>query len=373
MPGSDVSEFSAFATDPARLAVERAIGELRMNRPVLLECADRTALVFTIDYFEGKPFPKFSLPADARLVLTGPRLKQLGAAQEVAGSITLKRVDVAQIEYLSLDPAAKLNTIVNPANKLEHAALDLARLAMLTPAVLLLTSKEDKNTPPYLSVSTEQIRSFQDMQLNDLHIVARAFVPLENAPQSEFVIFRGGDGLRDQVAVIVGTPDFKQRVSVRLHSACLTGDLFGSLKCDCGDQLRFSVKKMAEQGSGVLLYLDQEGRGHGLANKIRAYKLQANKGLDTYAADDALGFGMDQRRFDIGAQMLNKLGFHQVRLITNNPAKVEALRKTGLDVEPEQIMGRITPENIHYLEAKRSKSQHSIDIKSQLKPPRQKT
>ena len=137
----------------------------------------------------------------------------------------------------------------------------------------------------------------------DLKIVSRAPVPLEGAPTSEFVVFRGGEGLRDQVAIIVGKPDLSQPVTVRLHSACLTGDLFGSLKCDCGDQLRETVRLMAQNEGGILLYLDQEGRGNGIANKIRAYKLQS-QGYDTYEADEVLGFEPDQRRFDFAAEML---------------------------------------------------------------------
>jgi GTP cyclohydrolase II len=190
--------------------------------------------------------------------------------------------------------------------------------------------------------------------------VSRSPVPLEGAPTSEFVVFRGGEGLRDQVAVIVGTPDFTKPVAVRLHSACLTGDLFGSLKCDCGDQLRRTARWMADNGGGMLLYLDHEGRGNGIANKIRAYELQSH-GYDTYEADEALGFDLDGRRFDFAAEMLRQLGVTRVRLLTNNPEKTAALRRAGLDVVSEhRVTGRPTPENVRYLAAKRDRAGHVI-------------
>ena len=151
---------------------------------------------------------------------------------------------------------------------------------------------------------------------------------------------------------------------MRLHSACLTGDLFGSLKCDCGDQLRRTVRWMAENGGGVLLYLDQEGRGNGIANKIRAYRLQA-QGYDTYEADEALGFDLDGRRFDFAVEMLRQLGVGRVRLLTNNPEKAHALRRAGLDVASEhRIFGRSTPENVRYLAAKRDRAGHMIGFEA---------
>jgi GTP cyclohydrolase II len=176
------------------------------------------------------------------------------------------------------------------------------------------------------------------------------------------VVFRGGEGLRDQVAIVVGRPDLSRPVPVRLHSACLTGDLFGSLKCDCGDQLRETVRWMAEGEGGILLYLDQEGRGNGLANKIRAYQLQS-KGFDTYDADEVLGFGLDARRFDFAAAMLIGLGVTAVRVLTNNPEKIAALRQAGLRVvSDERVIGRHTEENVRYLASKRDRAGHLIEI-----------
>ena len=151
-------------------------------------------------------------------------------------------------------------------------------------------------------------------------------------------------------------------VPVRLHSACLTGDLFGSLKCDCGDQLRHTAKFMAENGGGVLLYLDQEGRANGLSNKIRAYALQA-KGYDTYDADEVLGFDHDQRGFDFAAEMLRQLGVTRVQVMTNNPAKLAALEAAGLDVVSDRrILGRKTDQNVRYLASKRDRAGHFIDV-----------
>jgi GTP cyclohydrolase II len=164
------------------------------------------------------------------------------------------------------------------------------------------------------------------------------------------------------VAIIVGKPDLSQPVHVRLHSACLTGDLFGSLKCDCGDQLRETVQWMAENEGGILLYLDQEGRGNGIANKMKAYNLQA-QGWDTYDADEVLGFDLDQRRFDFAAEMLRQIGVTSVSLMTNNPEKIGAMKQAGLDVAAEKrVFGRPNPNNVRYLASKRDRAGHFIDF-----------
>ena len=226
---------------------------------------------------------------------------------------------------------------------------------------LLVAPGVEALLPGLLSVALSNLRGYRAARAASLRIVGRAPTPLEGAPNSEFVIFRGGEGLRDQVAIIVGKPDFAQPVTVRLHSACLTGDLFGSLKCDCGDQLRGSVRDMTTNGGGVLLYLDQEGRGNGLSNKIRAYDLQA-RGYDTYDADEVLGFPHDQRGFDFAADMLKQLGVVRVRVMTNNPAKIVALQDVGLDVVSDhRVLGRWNDHNRRYLAAKRDRAGHFFD------------
>ena len=148
---------------------------------------------------------------------------------------------------------------------------------------------------------------------------------------------------------------------VRIHSACLTGDLFSSLRCDCGDQLRGSLRKFAARGGGVLLYLDQEGRGIGLGNKLRAYTLQ-EQGLDTVDADCTLGFGADERTYESAVGMLRHLQVERVRLFTNNPDKMRALQDAGIEVvDREPLYGTLNRYNVDYVKAKVERAGHWLD------------
>ncbi len=301
----------------------------------------------------------------SRLVLPAPRLRRLGFDRTSPGAIALPRLDLGRIETLSLQVGARFDAPVAALTRLDKAALELARVALVLPAIVVAkVAGPAVAQAGLIEVEAAAIEQYRAATVASLHIVARAPVPLEGAPDTEFVVFRGGEGLRDQVAVIVGKPDFDDTVTVRLHSACLTGDLFGSLKCDCGDQLRHTAKFMAENEGGVLLYLDQEGRGNGLSNKIRAYKLQT-QGFDTYDADEVLGFDHDQRGFDFAAAMLSQLGVKRVRVMTNNPQKIAALEAAGLEVDSHQrILGRKTDQNVMYLAAKRDRAGHMIDVDS---------
>jgi len=346
-----------------QMAVERAIAELRAGRPVLVTAENENALMIGAEAFYGHVASAFAAIANGRgrLVLPAPRLSRLGAARTEAGSLALPELEAEEVETLALGIEARIDRPVAKADGVDLSALDLLGFALVLPAAVVVPC-EQAAFPNVLRVSDTEILAYRSHQVKSLRIVGRAPVPLEGAPETEFVVFRGGEGLRDQVAIIVGTPDFAAPIPVRLHSACLTGDLFGSLKCDCGDQLRDTVARMASSGGGILLYLDQEGRGNGIANKMRAYRLQS-EGYDTYEADAVLGFGLDQRRFDFAAEMLRQLGVQTVQLITNNPVKVAALQEAGLDVAAEQrILGRPTRENVRYLASKRDRAGHYIDF-----------
>jgi GTP cyclohydrolase II len=348
-------------------AVERAIAEFRSARPVVVEHEEGRALVIGVEDLDEEHATRLDAVADgmAHLVLPAARLRRLGLERQIPGVVAMPVLDLHRIEALALSVDGRIDAPVRAAGTLDEDALELARLALVLPAVVVLPIAGDTVLDPSLvRVSSAALRGYREAKLRSLRLVSRAPVPLEGAPTSEFVVFRGGEGLRDQVAIIVGRPDLSRPVSVRIHSACLTGDLFGSLKCDCGDQLRGTVRAMAQNEGGILLYLDQEGRGNGLANKIRAYKLQS-QGYDTYDADEMLGFDLDQRRFEFAAEMLKQLGVTAVRIMTNNPEKIAALRKSGLEVVSDQrVLGRPTAENVRYLASKRDRAGHFIDFES---------
>lgn len=349
----------------AAVAAERAIAEVRAGRPVLVCAGGQSALAIGAEAFEAPVANAFAAiaPGALRLALPAPRLGRLGAPRDTAGAVAVQGMAAARVEELALSLEARVTEAVSEAGPLDLAALDLLGVALLLPAAVIAPC-DAAAFPSVLRVTDADIRTYRERQARSLSIVGRAPVPLEGAPETEFVVFRGGEGLRDQVAIVVGRPDLSRPVPVRLHSACLTGDLFGSLKCDCGDQLRDTVRRMAEGEGGILLYLDQEGRGNGIANKMRAYKLQAD-GFDTYDADAVLGFGLDQRRFDFAAEMLRQLGVSAVEVITNNPVKIAALKSAGLDVvSEERILGRKTRENTRYLASKRDRAGHYIDFEA---------
>jgi len=349
----------------ARIEVERAIFEIRAGRPVIVAHGADRLVALGVEALEPRLAAALELAAGGAvgLCLTEPRLRRLGlAGRRDGGVVAFPRIDLDRAHMLAADPDARIDAPVAPLTPAQTGALELLRLAQVIPAAVVFTAKEAEALLRNLLVVTlDHIAAYDAARAASLRIVSRAPVPLEGAPDTEFVVFRGGEGLRDQVAVIVGRPDVTQPVTVRLHSACLTGDLFGSLKCDCGDQLRSTTRFMSENGGGVLLYLDQEGRGNGLANKIGAYGLQA-RGFDTYDADEALGFGHDQRRFEFAATMLKQLGVAAVRVMTNNPQKIAALEIAGLSVVSDQrIFGRRTDHNIRYLAAKRDRSGHLFE------------
>lgn len=348
------------------VTVDRALAEFRAARPVLLRQGEELALALSAELAEADLTARlgFLSAGKARLVLSAARLRRLGAkGRTETGILAMPAIDLSRIETLALKLDARVDAPVGPANALDNAALELARLALVLPAVILVPVQAAQVAgEPLIEVSIDAVNGYRAAQVARLAIVGRAPVPLEGAPDTEFVVFRGGEGLRDQVAIIVGKPDLSAAVPVRLHSACLTGDLFGSLKCDCGDQLRETVQWMAENEGGILLYLDQEGRGNGISNKMRAYKLQS-QGWDTYDADEVLGFDLDQRHFDFAAAMLKQLGVSSVTALTNNPLKIGAIKAAGLEVAATQrVLGRPNVHNVRYLASKRDRAGHFIDM-----------
>ncbi|NIP78836.1 MAG: GTP cyclohydrolase II, partial [Gemmatimonadetes bacterium] len=249
------------------------------------------------------------------------------------------------------------------------------RLGRLLPAMLAFhltrphpqAVREALDHGALLRTGVDEINAFVRSAGAEVVAVSEAPVPLAEAADSRFILFREGSGLQEHVAILVGEEaDWPDPVPVRLHSACLTGDLFGSLRCDCGEQLRGSMRLFAARGGGVLLYLAQEGRGIGLRNKFRAYTLQEG-GLDTIDADSALGFGPDERRYDVAVRILEMLGVERIELLTNNPEKVRAMEDAGITVVRRRpLHGTLNRHNLPYVRAKVQRAGHWLgDMLSQ--------
>lgn len=252
------------------------------------------------------------------------------------------------------------------AGPAHEAGLKLCKVARLLPAALFSTIPADQNMPQWaaghnlLCVQARDILAYDAHDAAALRQVTAAKVPLAGAEQTTMVAFRPEDGGTEHFALLIGDPNRHDPVLTRIHSECFTGDLLGSLKCDCGEQLNGAIRHMQDQGGGVLLYLAQEGRGIGLINKLRAYQLQ-DQGFDTVDANERLGFQSDERVFEPAAKMLHILGFDKVRLLTNNPLKVEGLEACGVTVS--ERVTHIFPSNAHndhYLKTKKKRSGHLL-------------
>ena len=251
-------------------------------------------------------------------------------------------------------------------DSLAFGAIAMTKLARLLPAAIIAPVPDARlaylsawaNAEELLLVEWDDIRAYRTLAARALSKVAEADVPLADAEPARVYAFRPRDGATEHVAVVIGKPDPESAVLTRLHSQCFTGDLLGSLRCDCGDQLRGAIAAMREQGGGVLLYLAQEGRGIGLANKLRAYALQ-DAGLDTVDANAQLGFDDDERAYMPAAEMLRLLGYERVRLMTNNPGKIAALGRWGVEVTERVALTTVpNKHNARYLDTKRDRSGH---------------
>jgi GTP cyclohydrolase II len=359
-----VSDLSArlgtILNDDFHLAADRAVAELRAGRPLLLETQDRIWLAAALDGASPSLFEIFRGMEDAVLVLTPPRARIMGLAAERGAALSLKEMDFAAAAHLASGAPARVSQAWREADADIIGGVDLCKKALLLPALLAAPVDAAQTLPGGLHRHRLTHEGHEATSLFDLEIVSQARVPLAGVIEGRFLVLRGGPAPRDQVAIVIGDPDPAQPVPVRVHSACLTGDLFGSLRCDCGDQLKNAVAQLAAEGGGVLVYLDQEGRGIGIANKMRAYALQ-NEGFDTIDADAVLGFGADERRYEYAASVLVRLGYRRIILLTNNPEKIGALTKAGIEVvERRSVFGRLTAQNEGYLNTKAVRARHLL-------------
>jgi GTP cyclohydrolase II len=352
---------------PARDAA-RAIDALKRGWPVAIDAADGGRLiVLAIETATDATLADFDGDRPADVLLSAARAATLHLAnQREAASPTCPAL-IERVPWLDLsvaialaDPVRDLATPLKgpfraraiASQDAAIGALRLARLAGLLPALFVRADGDAE-----ASVGAAALDAYEDP--SHLVIASRARLPVAATDRAEIVAFRHIADAAEHVALIIGTPDGNPPL-VRLHSECLTGDVLGSLKCDCGPQLAGALHAMTEANWGILLYLRQEGRGIGLINKLRAYALQ-DQGFDTVDANLRLGFAIDARDFRVAARMLALLGQSQIRLMTNNPNKVDGLAGAGIIVT-ERVPHRMgaNPHNLAYLETKRDRTGHKL-------------
>jgi len=349
--------------------VARAAGALRRGAPVAVTGPRGAAIAVAVE-----------TASNASLARLGKRAGSLKLLLTHARAATLKiRLYTPEVVALPLKGPVKadaLRAIADPTFDMSSplkgpfeagretlpasfaAAVKLAKLSGLLPCVVVRSAA--KAPRGVMTIPAAAIASYDEEAVRSLALVTRARVPLQGAEKTEIAVFRSGDGGPEHYAIIVNAPTTRKPVLARAHSECFTGDLLASLKCDCGSQLRGAIAAIEKAGGGILLYLAQEGRGIGLINKLRAYRLQ-DQGFDTMEANERLGFEADERRYAIAAKMLKLLGFHAVRLMTNNPHKVAALKAEGVKVAAR--VPHAFPHTAHnraYLRTKAEKGGHLL-------------
>jgi len=364
---------SLFGTK-GQIGVNRGVAEFHARRPVFIRGGGETLLTLPVEGLDAQRLAEFvalCAPVMPRLVITARRALALGldATTPVALNFTAG-LDVDIILALVADAKIDRPVDVKAAGPAASAAIELVKLSQGLPAVLVADVVAGGAINHHIiTVEAEAVARFGDETIRSLAIASKASVPLNSGARADFVVFRDAMG-GSPVAIIVGKPDFSVPVLVRLHSACLTGDVFGSRRCDCGDQLNLALKRLEEIGGGIVLYLPQEGRGLGLANKMRTYQMQ-DDGLDTVDANTTLGFDDDERDYGIAARMLQMLKCNRVVLLTNNPAKIDGLAKSGIEITGRMALeAPINADNRRYLTAKAARAGHRLNhlVTSQAEP-----
>jgi GTP cyclohydrolase II len=348
------------------ISVQRGVAEFQAGRPVIITDGAGAIVALPVDGMtEGmcSAFRSLCAPAAIQLVVTGRRARMMG-------------IDVAGPAYIAITPDDTSSTIWSLAAGVDsegrpiaglagafgNHAIELAKIAQRLPALLVADSKAiaPDALAQLVTVRADALTQFRNRLVDTLEIVSQARIPLPEGQPARFCVFRDALG-SSPVAIILGDPDLSRPVNVRVHSACLTGDVFGSRRCDCGAQLKLAMTQLSESGGGIVLYLEQEGRGLGLANKMRAYTLQ-DDGLDTIDANMMLGFDDDERDYAVAARMLKMIGVNRVQLLTNNPGKLEALSEGGVEVCARiPLHTPINPENRRYLATKAARAGHWLE------------
>ena len=358
---------SALFGNKEDLSVNRAVSELQARRPIRVTAPGEVLLALPVEGLDDQRLREFAMlcnPNAPKLVVTQQRATAMGIDASTPMALTLSSgTSAGIIVALAADAKSERHFAAQAevANRSAAAASRLIKLSRGLPAILAgnLTNIDSDLIHSVVAVDASAVDRSAAETTSALAVASEASIPLASGTTARFVVFRDFLGV-DQVAIIVGSLDFTEPVPVRIHSACLTGDVFGSRRCDCGDQLRLALAHLESLGGGVVLYLAQEGRGIGLANKMRAYRLQ-DGGLDTRDANTTLGFEDDERNYGVAATMLRALHCTRITLLTNNPTKLDGLAKAGIQIAARvPLEAPINSHNRRYLTTKAVRSGHKF-------------
>ncbi len=354
----------------------RLISDLRLGLPIILYDSEQSILVAAIETLYSEKLEKINQITKNikfEIAITNRRAKVLKARiynESVTRLSTEDQVDINILQAIA-DPSRDLDyPFKGPFYseregnfEIAFVSISLCKKARLLPASILIKISEgikEELVSSQISEADIGDLEFKNDNENFLPTLSTAQLPIKGYKNVSLTVFREITDLTEHYAIVFGNPNTGQPALTRVHSACFTGDLLGSEKCDCGEQLSVSISKMKDEGNGILLYLNQEGRGIGLANKMRAYHLQ-NIGFDTVEANHRLGFEDDERDLEIAAKILKSLDVIEIKLMTNNPKKIEYLTKNGITVkERVPLIANTNPNNKDYLRTKAEKSGHIL-------------
>ena len=361
---------------------DRILFELNKGNPLILsDNENKLNILFTATETINESTLNFhkkfsnSFPS---ILLSPERCKTLNIKTDNCCSLTIDlKWTISQIFDLAFGNSSntylKLNGIIEEKSKLMHLSLKILKKCKLLPSGIFSIINNSQKVPidqlaiknKILFLNLSEMDKILDTKKSSVEIITRAKLPIKKTKDAEIIVFKYNNEPKDYFCILIGRVNQKNSTSliptVRIHSQCVTGDIFHSLKCDCGEQLNKSLDIMVKNGEGIIIYLPQEGRDIGLINKIRAYKLQED-GLDTVDANLTLGFRDDERSYDVAVSILKKLNFKTINLISNNPNKIKKLNEDGLKIL-NVIKLKIEPNEINknYINTKKNRSNHIFD------------
>lgn len=324
------------------ISVERAERDLRAGIAVNITCGAHRLMVASAETCpDVKEFDRAVISAEMSVYLGLKAEPHLFTISDYTACLT---------DFKTAPWQKDLAAVPADLREIANAAIKLHKISSLLPIALISSKTADSTT---LSCTASDIANYGDNLRASYSLTSEANVPLHDIGTVRVLSFRPRHGGLEQLAIITGDISSMESVPVRLHSSCLTGDILGSMRCDCGEQLQKALKDSAASGGGVVLYLNQEGRGIGITNKLRAYEIQ-DSGSDTYDANLMLGYAEDERDFSIAAAILKSLGIRRIKLMTNNPEKIRQMEQNGIEVE-KRLSHSIEPNGVNdaYLASKK--------------------